>query len=187
MGISVFSCTKKEDKGYKEATESSIADSIYVREGNRIVALTFDTLRDSLLKAIGTMGMEGSITFCNEQAHPLTSTYEDSVIIRRTSERYRNPYNRPDSLELAVLHEMDDQIKSGGSTGTKVVRENSNGEIHFFKPILLQPMCLNCHGTPGDQINNGTLTRIQNIYPNDRAVNFKEGDLRGEWHIIFPK
>jgi hypothetical protein len=46
-------------------------------------------------------------------------------------------------------------------------------------------MCLNCHGTPGKHIQDATLTKIQQLYPEDRAVNFKEGDLRGLWHIIF--
>jgi hypothetical protein len=44
---------------------------------------------------------------------------------------------------------------------------------------------MNCHGTPGKHIQDATLTRIQQLYPEDRAVNFKEGDLRGLWHIIF--
>ncbi len=46
-------------------------------------------------------------------------------------------------------------------------------------------MCLNCHGTAGVQVKENTLAKIHQLYPEDRAMNFKEGDLRGVWHIIF--
>ena len=82
------------------------------------------------------------------------------------------------------MEEMERQFSSGVPT-VKVFRPSSSDEIHFFKPILLQAMCLNCHGSPGEHIQAPTLARIQQLYPNDRAVNFKEGDLRGVWHIIF--
>ena len=79
---------------------------------------------------------------------------------------------------------MERQLTSGVPK-LKVIRPGSSDEIHFFKPILLQAMCLNCHGSPGQDIQSPTLARIQQLYPDDRAVNFKEGDLRGVWHIIF--
>jgi Protein of unknown function (DUF3365) len=185
IGLSaVISCTKNKSEE-NTAEKEPIPDSVYTKMGNEIVALTFDTLRNSLLNAISTKGMDGAITFCNEKAYPLTTTYADSVVIRRTALRYRNPDNKPDSLEQIMLDEINANILSGGKPETKIIRRSSTEEIHFFKPILLQPMCLNCHGTPGKQIQNTTLARIQQFYPDDRAVDYKEGDLRGLWHIVF--
>jgi cytochrome c553 len=46
-------------------------------------------------------------------------------------------------------------------------------------------MCLNCHGAPGKEIAAATVSKIQELYPDDSAVDFKEGDLRGVWHIVF--
>ena len=171
----------------KFETATALPDSVYIFEGNRIVALTFDTLSASLKGAIGKFGMEGAISFCNEKANTLTSTYADTVMIRRTSLRYRNPGNKPDSVELAVLNEMDIQVKSGNALSPKIVRNLNTGDVHFFKPILLQPMCLNCHGIPTDQVKDATLTRIRQLYPSDQAVNYKPGDLRGTWHIVFKR
>jgi len=182
--LAVISCSKiKPDE--KTAEKEPIPDSVYTKKGNEIVALTFDTLRNSLLHAISTNGMDGAITFCNEKAYPLTTTYADSVVVRRTALRYRNPDNKPDSIEQVILDEIKTNLLSGGKPETKIVRRSSAEEIHFFKPILLQAMCLNCHGTPGKQIQTNTLARIQQLYPEDRAVDFKEGDLRGVWHIVF--
>lgn len=182
-GVFLDCSTSKEER--EKAT--LLHDSVYIFEGNRIVALTFDTLRTSLQTAIGTFGIEGAISFCHEKASTLTSTYEDTVMIRRTSLRFRNPGNKPDSIELVVLNEMDIQVKSGNALSPKIVRNVNNGDVHFFKPILLQPMCLNCHGVPTEQIKDVTLARIHQLYPNDQAVNYKQGDLRGAWHIVFKR
>ncbi len=181
----VLSCTKGDRENERISLLELTPDSVYTKAGNRIIALTFDTLRNSLLEAIRSQGIENAIAFCNENAYPITGVYADSVTLRRTSLRFRNPKNRPDSLELSVLEEMAAQPKNTEGTGTKIIRRESSSEIHYFKSIILQPMCLNCHGTPGEQIQDATLARIQQLYPDDKAVNFKAGDLRGVWHIVF--
>jgi hypothetical protein len=48
----------------------------------------------------------------------------------------------------------------------------------------MQGMCLSCHGKR-EQIPAPTLNAINQLYPNDKAFDFKEGDLRGIWHITF--
>ncbi|WP_276372648.1 DUF3365 domain-containing protein [Chryseolinea sp. H1M3-3] len=181
------SCTTKDHKQTGPDVEAIIPDSVYVKAGNQLVAKTFDTLRSSLLTAIKAKGFADAISFCNENAYPITDIYADSVKIRRTSLRYRNSNNQPDSLELSVLTVMEEEMKSIKKTDTRLVRNSATGEIHFFKPIMLQPLCLNCHGTADKQIQPETLARIQELYPTDQAVNFHEGDLRGVWHIIFAK
>lgn len=181
----VFCCSTRKEDVERTDTKGFIADSVYLQEGNKIVSLTFDTLRNSLVNSIKTQGIEGAISFCNQSAYPITSIYADSVVIRRTSMRVRNSNNKPDSLELLILEEMNELMRSSNMPTTKVVRQKSTGEIHFFKPIILQAMCLNCHGTPGVQIQKSTLGKIRELYQDDRAVSYKEGDLRGVWHIIF--
>jgi hypothetical protein len=175
--VSTLSCAKKK------VAEPLVADSVYLRQGNNIVALAFDTLRKSLFSAISVHGMAGAIGFCNEKAFSITDIYADSVTIKRTSLRLRNVSNKPDSLERVILNEMKMAVATSTPV-TKIMRDIS-GEVHFFKPIMLQAMCLNCHGTRGVQIQENTLAKINQFYPDDRAVDFKEGDLRGIWHIIF--
>lgn len=166
------------------ATE--IPDSTYVAQGNRIAAATFDSLRTTLTKTISTAGIDSAIAVCREKAIPLTSVYADSVDIRRTALRYRNPVNRPDSLEESVLKKFEKNMAAGSASSPQaLVVRNSLGEVHFFKPIITQPMCLNCHGTPGKQVGDSTLRRLKDLYPEDRALDFQAGDLRGAWHIVF--
>ena len=175
--LSAAACsTKINDQSVVE--QQVLPDSVYIHAGNRIVAATFDTLRQSLLSAIGTQGMEQAIVFCNVNAYPLTNSFADSVTVKRTSLRVRNANNLPDSLEQSVLQEF-----GGAKPGVKIIR--IPGEINYFKPIMLQAMCLNCHGIPNKEIQTSTMRKIIELYPNDRATNFKEGDLRGVWHITF--
>jgi hypothetical protein len=185
VALVTVNCSRSPDKSVQDQKIAIVHDSIYINSGNHTVARTFDTLRNSLLKIIGEKGFPDAISYCNERAYAITNTYADSMTVRRTALRYRNQENRPDSLESSVLKAMEEQMKTAATPGIKLVRNNSTGEIHFFKPIMLQPLCFNCHGVPEKQIQKTTLARIQELYPDDRAINFKEGDLRGVWHIVF--
>jgi hypothetical protein len=51
-------------------------------------------------------------------------------------------------------------------------------ELRYAKPIVLQPMCTACHGSP-DQISPEVKAKLEQLYPNDKAVNYKPGELRG--------
>ena len=45
--------------------------------------------------------------------------------------------------------------------------------------------CLKCHGKPDIDIAQGTLKKINQLYPNDLAKGYKLDDLRGLWKIEF--
>jgi len=42
----------------------------------------------------------------------------------------------------------------------------------------LQPMCVACHGGP-EQISPEVKSKLSELYPNDKAVNYQPGQLRG--------
>jgi hypothetical protein len=46
-------------------------------------------------------------------------------------------------------------------------------------------MCLNCHGDKITQIKPDTWKTLQEKYPADLAFDYKEGELRGIWHLVF--
>ncbi len=80
---------------------------------------------------------------------------------------------------------MEQKHVLNGQPAPAVVRDNQQGLVHFFKPIIMQPMCLNCHGKSDRFFHQPTLQRIQQIYPGDLAIDYEEGDFRGLWHITF--
>jgi hypothetical protein len=50
-----------------------------------------------------------------------------------------------------------------------------------MKAIPTEAMCLTCHGT---EISPAVLTRVNQLYPQDKAIGFKEGDLRGAFVVV---
>lgn len=126
--------------------------------------------------------------YCKTAAYSLTNIYaSDSVIVRRTALKYRNPANKPDTTEERIL-KIFALLKAQGiiNDSIKPITERSkNGEVHFYKPIMLQSMCASCHGAKGTDIQPPVWKAINTLYPLDMAYDFKTGDLRGMWHITF--
>lgn len=58
----------------------------------------------------------------------------------------------------------------------------TNGDAAALLPIKLQAQCLMCHG-PKEQIAPVIQDQLVKLYPNDEAIGFKEGELRG-WFWI---
>ena len=173
--------TRKEEAGSVKTDENKrLTDTAHYRKlGDSIVKITFDTLRNALTSTIAEKGFSEAISFCNVNAYPITAWYaKEGVTIRRTSARFRNPANSPDSLEAIWLQNF-----AVPGTGTAVVPEG--GRIHYFKPILLQAMCKNCHGDPSSDIRPETLAEIRKRYPEDKATGYQEGEMRGMWHLVF--
>ena len=164
--------------------------SEYTIMGNSIVKKTFDTLRNSLQSAISQSGVEGAVPYCKTAAYSLTNIYaSDSVKIRRTALKYRNPANKPGTSEERIL-KMFASLKEQGIINDSIkpiTEESKNGEVHFYKPIMLQQMCASCHGSKSTDIQPYVWKAINTLYPLDMAYDFKTGDLRGMWHITFTK
>jgi hypothetical protein len=157
----------------------------YMNRGDSLVRISFDTLRNTLLRTIAQEGPAGAVVFCKAEADALTGTYATGdVAISRTSLRYRNSANRPDSLSEIVLRAMQDSMDRGGSA-KPFLQETTDGVVHYYKPIMVQAMCLNCHGSVPGQVQPDVLAKIDSLYPGDLARNYREGQLRGAWHLRF--
>lgn len=154
-------------------------------QGEKVIAQTFDTLRSTLLNEIRNYGFAGAVEFCNTNALTLTNTYaSENIFVKRTSGKLRNMANAPDSMEQRILA-LYWSLKSNGKELKPVIEKDDVGNQHYFKPIIIQAMCLNCHGDKNTQIQPATWQTIQLKYPSDAAWDYEEGDLRGIWHVKF--
>lgn len=170
------SCTENK------TTEDAV---VWKSKGDSLVTKTFDTLRNTLTKAIGEKGFAGAVEFCTTQALELTNSFtSEGITIKRSSDKLRNPANAPDSIEQRILSAFL-QLKKEDGEIKPVLEKDAAGNHHYFKPIILQAMCLNCHGDKTTQIKPDVWNVIQQKYPADAAFDYKEGDLRGLWHVMF--
>lgn len=159
----------------------------YKAVGDSLINKTFDTLSHALIQAMAASGPEGAIGLCNEKAIEITGIYGTADFkINRTALRVRNTANKPTADELEILQAYQHQMEKGDSLKPLLVKAE-NGEHHYYKPILLKPMCLSCHGLPDKEIAANTLNAISAKYPLDMATGFTAGSLRGMWHVQFSK
>ncbi|MFZ4768753.1 MAG: Tll0287-like domain-containing protein [Ferruginibacter sp.] len=155
----------------------------YIQQGDRIAQLTFDTLRNTLLKSIAQNGYIGAMKFCNVQALSISSIYaKNNIKVNRVSDKNRNPQNSLSDIDEAVWKKFITSTNKTSLQSQLVVEEK---EIHYYKPIFIQPICLNCHGKPEKDISKELLPVIDSLYKNDKAYGYALGELRGMWHIVF--
>jgi hypothetical protein len=58
--------------------------------------------------------------------------------------------------------------------------------VGLLRPIEIRGRCLHCHA-PRQALSEGTRTWLARSYPEDRAVGYALGDLRGFWWAEAPK
>ncbi|PVY41217.1 Tll0287-like domain-containing protein [Pontibacter virosus] len=179
---------REEDKAGTVTALSAEQLEQYRQQGRSITKTSFDTLSHNLMRAMQQGGPLNALQFCNIEAYPLTDSLsaQFDAHIRRTSAQYRNPDNKPDAQEEALLTAFSNWKEQGrdlSQADTLVML--ADDQVLFAKPILLQPQCQACHGVPGETLTKELQAEIQKLYPEDRATGFRPGDLRGMWAIRF--
>ena len=187
--FSFFGCCSNEDE-QQESVKTALTDTEkqeYIEKGKGIAMATFKTLSTALSEKINDGGITAAIDYCNVAAMPLTDSLSAAynVKIRRVSDKLRNPLNEPDSIDNKVLASYNVSLNSGEKL--KPLLTEMDNEIRFSAPILVKPLCLNCHGEPQKYIASTDLELIRERYPNDQAIDYETNDLRGIWSITFIK
>ena len=167
----------------KDALDQNNTETDHLKAGANIAQSTFKVMSGELKAAMKKGGVQNAIEYCNVNAYPISDSLADfyNANIKRTSLQFRNPLNRPDSSEIEVIVAYKESLLSGEPMKPMVKVEN--GKSHFYAPIVTQALCLKCHGIPGIDIGDSDYSFIKSKYPNDMAIGFAEGDLRGIWSI----
>lgn len=179
--------TAEGNETSKVSTQDPVAqvpDSLLIAEGIEITTAAFEKLSGALKRAMADSGVAGAVPYCNLMAWPLLDTVAQAhgVKLRRTALRYRNPSNQPLGEEAGVLNTFAARHAAGDPPKPLLVRKEGKPTI-FYRPILLKEGCQPCHGTPGKDIAEQDLQLIRSLYPQDQAVDFQAGDLRGMWVV----
>ena len=182
--IAFVSC-KKTDKKQNSKEEEKVALEAAMQKGNQLVKMTFESISGKLKSTIVEKGAVEAIQYCNVEAVPLTTALEeDGIKISRTSTNFRNPNNAPNKESRAILAKYAEN-KANGVESKSIVQKGENGNIHYYKPIYMKALCLNCHGDAGSNVSEEVVSQLNKLYPQDKAMGYKLDDLRGAWHIEF--
>jgi len=181
MLIFLFGCQNAAQKNSLSPEDQAK----YIQTGKRITSFSFKALSKEVIDAINAGGVQHAVDFCHLNANPLIDSLSKAynAKIQRISDQPRNPQNQPDALDLAIIDAYKKQITAGQELQAHL--ENTGSEIIFYSPIIiLNPLCLNCHGEPGSTAEQVNIDFIKTKYPEDKAVGYKLGDLRGVWKIV---
>ena len=173
MRIVLLLCTSMILWGCSHASQRPSA-------GDDVVAAVaaFRTQLQAELKEGMTGGPEHAITVCRDRAPRIAAERGTADLwLGRTSKRIRNPKNAPvvwlePMLEHYANH-PDDRVP-------RVVRL-PDGATGYVEPIYVQPLCLVCHG---ETVAPAVSRKLAELYPEDLARGYREGDFRGVFWAV---
>ena len=169
--------------------QKSTVDAAKRQQKARETALTLaERLRSQLAAAIKSGGMVSALGLCQTISPDLVTSANDEFGFEtgRTALRLRNPENAPDEWELKVLQQFQSQIAAGTDPAKLEFAETvttAEGDklFRYIKPIMTADMCLGCHGT---DVKPDVKAEIARYYPEDKAMGFKLGELRGAFSLV---
>jgi hypothetical protein len=129
-------------------------------------------------------GAEGAVRVCHLEAASVAQQVarKQGIAAGRTSHRLRNPTNAPRSWAAPIV------ASHAGKpiAGVDGVVVDLGDRIGLLRPIGFRATCAGCHG-PREQLAPAVVKELGERYPNDQAVGFKEGDIRGWFWVELPK
>jgi hypothetical protein len=178
--VLLFACGGKDTSKVTEKI-----DSTYLKKGNMIAKISFETISGALQKSLADGSIENTLRYCNEHAFPITDSLAAAhqVSIRRVSDKNRNLRNKADKMEEYLIKGFGIDLSEGNDLSPKLVVKDDS--VIFYKAIITQSLCLNCHGVPGKDITFSNDSLIQVLYPRDKAIGYQARQLRGLWRIGF--
>ena len=102
------------------------------------------------------------------------------------SDKVRNQDNKATERELQIIENYKN-LQSENIKLVPIVEIDNNSKKHFYAPIIINEKCLVCHGKLEEKLSIKTDSIIKSLYPNDVAIGYKVGDLRGIWSVEFKK
>ncbi|MDJ0945932.1 MAG: DUF3365 domain-containing protein [Kiloniellales bacterium] len=159
------------------------------KEAKAVIKRLVTAMQAELKVAKDERGPGGAVSACQHLAPQVAADLKEETgwDIRRTALKVRNPENRPRTQELLVLQAYAARAARGEplpemETVQTAVYKGERG-VHFMKAIPVQKACLGCHGS---KLAPGVAEALREAYPEDQAVGFAEGDLRGAFSLFKP-
>jgi hypothetical protein len=165
---------------------SLIADTKSAEIGESASIALIQKLGSELKAQMIKNGPIAALNFCNASAQALTQEVSTSshYNVKRVSLLDRNPNNRANVQESAILTKWQNTINTSQALPAYEIRSDGHMD-YYYKPLIINnDMCLKCHGNVDSQSELGRA--IKAAYPDDHAIGYKMGDLRGMIVVDIP-
>ena len=157
-----------------------------VTRAKQAIALFAQSLKSELVSAMQAGGPVNAIEVCHSRAEVIARqiSQQSGMQLSRVSTFNRNPDNAARDWQIAVLETFEERRSAGEKANTlswTETAETSGGpEFRFMKAIPTDGLCLQCHGTA---IPAEVAGKLAELYPHDKAVGYREGDIRGAFVV----
>jgi hypothetical protein len=164
-----------------------------IQQSKEVIQQFAQQLQGELGKAMKAGGPTQAIEVCQLAAPAIAKAESDKHgwVVGRTSLKTRNPDNAPDDWERAVLMQFEERVAKGeapmGMTHSEIVTQNDRQVFRFMSAIGMPPLdqapCLRCHG---ENIDANVAAKLDALYPEDKARDYRPGMVRGAFTITQP-
>ena len=148
-----------------------------------MVAAMHDSVLRELNDAFDSVGPDKAMRSCHIDSLLIAQRMgREGIAAGRTSDRLRNPTHAPRPWAAALVN------ANAGRQARDVegFAVDLGDRLGVLRPIAERPMCATCHG-PADRLSPAIRAEIAERYPADKAVGFKEGEIRGWFWVEIPK
>lgn len=142
------------------------------------------TLKGELETAMKAGGPVEALNICHSRAPVIAQSIstEKGLQVSRVSLKNRNPtMGVPTDWQIQVLNDFEARKAAGQAPETLLYAAKIGNEFRFMKAIPTGEVCLKCHGTT---ISPEVSAKLKELYPEDQATGFKQGDLRGAFVVV---
>ncbi len=143
-------------------------------------------LKAELVQAMQSGGAIEAIKVCHGRAGAIAQdlSAELGMTVSRVSLKNRNPGNAPNGWQKPVLEAFEARKAAGEPAGAlswhETVDSAQGAEFRYMKAIPTGGLCLQCHG---ESLAEPLAGKLAELYPDDRATGYREGDLRGAFVV----
>jgi hypothetical protein len=181
-GIGIGAAARQPPPVYPAADAPAVLQPM-LRHADLIIVTLQGALLAELHRRLEAEGPAGALDACHLAAIPVEqrSARYEGVTVGRTSARLRSPANAPPAWAVPIVERYATQPRADVD-GFVVDLGNRVGVL---RPIREQPLCGSCHG-PERALGPGVTARLAQLYPEDRAIGFRDGDIRGWFWLEVP-
>ena len=144
---------------YAQNTPPAAVPDAALEQSTRAMASELLTqLGQRLKSALTSDGAEAAVSVCKEVSPAIAKrlSTENNAVMTRVGTRVRNPaMGTPNVWQQEALSQFESRLNAGDNPATleywKVAEDNKGQrELRYAKAIMIQPMCLSCHGSASD-------------------------------------
>ena len=175
----LIGCGKSDKKENIKNNTPIVTKNTAMQKASSLLISGFMTdIKSELMKGVKEGGFANAINVCQLKAPKIADNYSTKGwSIKRVTDKPRNIQNQADEHEKQILDLFADSLNKLKFFDEWKDVEN-NKDYYYYEPIYIGKLCLKCHGDE-TKIDNKAVVALKEKYPEDNAINYSDGDLRG--------